>query len=238
MKQFLTAEWKNLVFANYIIDPDILKPYLPPKTELDYFNGNCYVSLVAFLFANTKLGGIGVPFHKNFEEVNLRFYVKHFDGNKWKRGVVFVKEIVPKPAISLVAQLIYGEHYYTFKMQHLFKENLTKNTLITEFYWHKGNNKNYLKTNGNLQTNTIGIDSEEEFITEHYWGYTKTKNNQTGEYQVAHPRWDIYQVDSYDIACNFEQLYGSEFSFLKNEKPSSIFIAKGSAVEVFKRKIL
>ncbi|MBC7721830.1 MAG: DUF2071 domain-containing protein [Pedobacter sp.] len=238
MKQFLTAEWNNLVFANYIIDPDILKPYLPPKTELDYFNGNCYVSLVAFWFANTKLGGIGVPFHKNFEEVNLRFYVKHFDGNKWKRGVVFVKEIVPKPAISLMAQLIYGEHYYTFKMHHLFEENAVKNTLITEFYWHKGNNKNHLKTSGSLQNIAIGIGTEEEFITEHYWGYTKTKNNQTGEYQVAHPRWDIYQVNNYDIACNFEQLYGSAFSFLKNEKPSSIFIAKGSSVEVFKRKIL
>ena len=238
MKQFLTAEWKNLVFANYIIDPDILKPYLPPKTELDYFNGNCYVSLVAFWFANTKLGGVGVPFHKNFEEVNLRFYVKHFDGNKWKRGVVFVKEIVPKPAISLMAQVIYGEHYYTFKMHHLFKEDFVNNKLVTEFYWHKGNNKNHLKTNGSLQKNTIVIDSEEEFITEHYWGYTKTRKNQTGEYQVSHPRWDIYQVDNYDIACNFEQLYGQQFGFLKDEEPSSIFIAEGSAIEVFKRKIL
>lgn len=238
MKQFLTAEWKKLVFVNYIIDPEILKPYLPQKTELDYFNGNCYVSVVAFLFANTKLRGLGVPFHKNFEEVNLRFYVKHFDGTKWKRGVVFVKEIVPKLAISLVAQLIYGEHYYTFKMKHLFEENIVEDTLVTEFYWHSGSNKNHLKTSGSLQKKAIEMGTEEEFITEHYWGYTKTKNGQTGEYQVAHPRWEVYQVGSYDMACNFEKLYSSAFSFLKDEKPSSIFIAEGSAVEIYKRKIL
>ena len=44
----------------------------------------CYVSLVGFMFKNTRLLNIPIPFHTDFEEVNLRFYVKHFDGNEWK----------------------------------------------------------------------------------------------------------------------------------------------------------
>ncbi len=237
-RKFLTAEWKNLVFANYIIDPSVLLPYLPPKTELDLFNGNCYVSLVAFLFANTKIGGIGIPFHKNFEEVNLRFYVKHFDGSQWKRGVVFVKEIVPKPAISLVAQLVYGEHYYTYKMSHSFLYDKVKDQLHTEFYWSKKQQQYHFITSGPLQTQSIAAGSIVEFITEHYWGYTKTKTGVTGEYQVAHPKWNVYPVNSYHINCNFEALYGSNFAVLQQSAPSSVFIAEGSAVEVFRRKIL
>lgn len=106
---FLTAEWKNLIMANYEINSEILKPYIPKGTEIDYFNGKCFISLVGFMFKDTKVFGIKFPFHVNFEEVNLRFYVKKGD----KRGVVFIKEIVPKPLITFVANSVYHEHYQT-----------------------------------------------------------------------------------------------------------------------------
>jgi hypothetical protein len=101
---FLTAEWRKLALANYVIDPKILEKYVPKGTELDIWEGKCFVSLVGFRFLNTKVKGIKVPFHVNFDEVNLRFYVKYLDGNEWKRGVVFIKEIVPKPILSFVAR--------------------------------------------------------------------------------------------------------------------------------------
>src|SRR5689334_18327494 len=108
---FLTADWNNLVMANYIVDPAILIPYLPAKTRLDLYDNNAYVSLVGFMFENTRLMGFKIPFHVNFEEVNLRFYVRYKDGETWKRGTVFIKEIVPRRAISLVANTIYREKY-------------------------------------------------------------------------------------------------------------------------------
>jgi len=70
---FLSAEWRKLAIANYYVDPEILVPFLPYKTELDLWNGKCYISLVGFRFVNTKLKGFGIPFHKHFEEVNLKF---------------------------------------------------------------------------------------------------------------------------------------------------------------------
>jgi len=96
---FLNAEWRKLILANYEFDEDILKKHLPYKTEIDKWNSTSYVSLVGFMFKNTKLLGIPIPFHRNFEEVNLRFYVRYKQNNEWKRGVVFIKELVPKIAI-------------------------------------------------------------------------------------------------------------------------------------------
>ena len=96
---FLTSEWRKLAMANYIVDPSVLEPYVPNKTRIDFFKSQCSVSLVAFMFIDTRVKGIKIPFHVNFEEVNLRFYVKQDD----KHGVVFIKEIVGKPAVSFIA---------------------------------------------------------------------------------------------------------------------------------------
>ena len=85
---FLKAEWRKLILANYKVEPELLKPYLPYGTELDLWQDSCYLSLVGFMFVNTKIKGVKIPFHVNFEEVNLRFYVKRYDNGEWKRGVV------------------------------------------------------------------------------------------------------------------------------------------------------
>lgn len=132
---FLKAEWRKLLMANYIVDPKLLLPYLPNKTELDLWNGSCYVSLVGFMFLNTRIKSIKVPFHTNFEEVNLRFYVRYKDNYEWKRGTVFIKEIVPKPALTFVANLVYKEHYETLPMAHCWKTE--GDILTTEYSWKK-----------------------------------------------------------------------------------------------------
>ena len=120
---FLKAEWRKLAIANYEIDQSLLSEFLPFGTELDLWNDRCYVSLVGFMFKNTRLLGFKIPYHINFEEVNLRFYVKRFENNEWRRGVVFIKEIVPKRALTLVANTIYYENYETMPMTHSWSEN-------------------------------------------------------------------------------------------------------------------
>lgn len=129
---FLTAEWRKLILINYAIDPEILKKYLPYKTELDLWKGKCYVSLVGFMFLNTKVKGCKLPGHINFEEVNLRYYVKHDNGNEVRRGVGFIKEMVPKPFITAVARTIYKEPYQTLPMKHNWSED---NEINIEYSW-------------------------------------------------------------------------------------------------------
>lgn len=230
-KPFLTTEWRKLILANYRVDSSVLKNYIPNKTELDIHNGKCYVSLVGFMFLNTKVKGCKIPFHINFEEVNLRFYVKHFDGKEWKRGVVFIKEIVPKRMITLVANKVYGEKYETMKMDHKWKSDHRQITI--KYEWLKGKNHSIF-VNALDELNRIEIGSEEEFITEHYWGYTKISALKTAEYEVKHPKWEVYPVINYKINVDFEQVYGKDFKFLNNLKPDSVMLAEGSEISVMK----
>jgi len=215
--------------ANYTIDPSILKPYLPAFTQLDLWKGKCYVSLIGFMFLNTRVKGCRIPFHIDFEEVNLRFYVVHDDGISLKRGVVFIREIVPKRLLTLVANSVYGEHYATMPMKHHWKTE--GNHLDVSYQWKKG--KWYslsVKTADEPQAILAG--SEEEFITEHYWGYTKLSGHKTSEYGVEHPRWEVYPVREYEIEVDFAALYGKEFELLNRQKPASVFMAEGSVISV------
>lgn len=235
-KKFLTAEWNNLIMANYVIDPAILQPYLPAKTELDFYEGKCFVSLIGFMFQKTKLLGIRVPFHTNFEEVNLRFYVKYNDNGVWKRGAVFIKEIVPKPAISFMANTLYHEKYSTCPMKHFYKDE--EEQLQLGYQWkHKGK-WNRLEATASNTLYSMQSGSEEEFIAEHYWGYSRFNAQTTFEYAVEHPAWEVYKVKNYLIDCDFTALYGNAFSFLQSAIPHSVFVAKGSPIAILHKKQL
>ena len=227
---FLTADWRNLLMANYPVEPSILQPYMPCRTELDSFNGIHYVSLVGFLFANTKLIGVPIPFHRTFEEVNLRFYVRYKEDHQWKRGVVFLKEIVPKRMISIVANTLYGENYTTHAMKHSWK--LTGKGLEVEYQWKVNKTWNYIKAVAEKEPAALVPGSEEEFITEHYWGYTVINETCSGTYQVLHPRWKVHKVNEHNIYCDAGTLYGAAFADTLRQDPSSIFLAEGSPIKV------
>lgn len=232
-KVFLKAEWRKLALAQYAVDKDVLLKYLPPHTVLDDWQGKYYVSLVGFMFVDVKLRGFNIPFHTNFEEVNLRFYVKYKDGNDWKRGVVFIKEIVPLPAITFVANTIYKENYQTLPMKHVWIEQAHQ---IEVAYFWKNKTWNKFSVTASAKPTEIAVGSEEEFITEHYWGYTKVGLNKTSEYGVEHPRWQAYGIKDYEIDVDFGINYGDDFSFLNQAKPDSVMLAEGSEIRVLKGK--
>jgi uncharacterized protein YqjF (DUF2071 family) len=242
-KAFLQAEWCNLILANYEFDRSILKKYLPAKTEFDSWNGKDYVSLVGFLFKNTRVKGIAFPLHTTFEEVNLRFYVRYKEQNEWRRGVVFIKEIVPKSIIAFIANTLYREHYIKCKMSHQWEEKC--DTINVSYSWKNSDVRHCEAPRSNLTqyTNVISVNAEntkleipvgsgEEFITEHYYGYSKFDEEKTGEYKVEHPRWKVYPVKEYNIVCDFEKNYGGDFKSLTGMKPDSVYLAEGSEIKV------
>ncbi|RZJ64441.1 MAG: DUF2071 domain-containing protein [Flavobacterium sp.] len=229
-KSFLKAQWRHLAFANYEVSPDVLQPYLPAGTELDLWNGKCYLSLVAFLFLETKVFGVKVPGHVNFEEVNIRFYVKRLDGNEWKRGVVFVKEIVPRSAIAFIANTFYREKYERLPMMHEFSES--DNSKTYKFGWRKNVKWNSFSVDTKKSSADILEGSETEFITEHYFGYSRQTAATSFEYEVKHPRWQQFEVTDYKIDVDFEAVYGNDFAFLKDLEPVSVFLADGSNISV------
>jgi uncharacterized protein len=231
---FLKAEWRKLAIANYEVDSSLLREFVPYGTELDLWNNKCYVSLVGFMFLNTKLLGIKIPFHIDFEEVNLRFYVKRLEDNEWKRGVVFIKEIVPRPALTIVANTIYSENYETLPMKHIWKES--ENERLVEYSWRKNNKWHTFQVRASNKGKEIEQNSETEFITEHYWGYAKVSRDKTNEYEVTHPKWSSYEVMDYAIDVNFGEIYGAEFGFLNIQRPVSVMLAEGSEISVENKK--
>lgn len=233
---FLKARWEHLVMVNYEVSPTILKPYLPWGTELDLHNEKCFVSLVGFMFKNTKVMGVSFPFHKNFEEVNLRFYVKRKEGNEIKRGVVFIKEIVPKKLISVVANTLYHEHYFTTKMNHsITQEN---DILQVSYGWKNNKELQSISVKARINKTPILAGSTEEFIAEHYWGYTKINEHKTSGYEVKHPTWNIHKIVDYNVNIDFKANYGEDFETLNALIPHSVFLCDGSEVSVGNKLII
>lgn len=232
MRKFLTAKWLDLIMANYKVEPDILQKFVPNGTTLDFWNGECYVSLVAFKFVDTRVLGFKIPWHINFEEVNLRFYVKRETGDEIRRGVVFVKEIVPRLAISFVARALYGEPYETWQMSH------QQNEKELTYTWSKDGNTNRVQVEKGAELGVPSENSHGEFIIEHYWGYTKLTPNRTAEYKVEHPKWNLFDINYAEIDVDFGFTYGDKFDFLRETKPKTILLAKGSDIAVYKGAIM
>lgn len=233
---FLKAQWRKLIMVNYEVNPDLLINYLPQGTELDVWNGKTFVSLVGFMFLNTCVKGLKIPFHKHFEEVNLRFYVRHRDEWGWKRGVVFIKEVVPRRAITLVANTIYHEQYSTHPMKHFLCESDTEQSV--EYHWKHDKEWQGFRVIAEKELVDIEPGSEEEFITKHYWGYTKINDRATYEYEVIHDQWQQYKVNSHHIDVDFGKVYPPEFAHLNQQEPTSVILAEGSEVSVESRQLV
>jgi uncharacterized protein len=235
MKPFLTANWRYLAMLNYAVDPGILVPLLPPGTEIDYENGETFLSVVGFLFLDTRLLGVPIPRHRDFEEVNLRFYVRKKSADTWRRGVVFVRELVPRPAIAMIARAFYGEPYLAVPMKHQI--NHLNLSLRVEYSWRRGRKWESLTMSATGEPEAIPAGSHAEFITEHYWGYTSTRAG-CGEYRVEHPRWKIWKAERFELNADVATLYGAQFTGPLNRSPRSAFIADGSPVEVQRRELV
>jgi uncharacterized protein len=231
---FLTAAWRQLVLLNFPVEPSLLKEHIPHGTELDFHQGETYVSIVGFLFQDTSICGLPALGHRDFTEINLRFYVRRKVENQWRRGVVFIQEIVPRRAVTWIARTLYGENYITRPMQQVLEydgENSLPRTV--EYRWQQAN-----------KWNRVGIacpdqmpappqpDSLEEFIIEHYWGYTFAAGGVTREYHVEHPRWRILLAEHVTWDCDAVATYGEKFGTVLSQPPRSAFVALGSEVAV------
>jgi uncharacterized protein YqjF (DUF2071 family) len=231
-KIFLSAEWRDLLMLNYEVDPSCLQKYIPAGTALDSFNGKTYVSLVGFRFCRTKLlGAIPIPFHTEFEEINLRFYVRRSTGGETRRGVVFIAEIVPKRAIAFTARFFYNENYVHRPTAHRVLINELK--VEAEYSWRSGSQWCKLQAHAAGAPSRPADGSLEQFITEHYWGYSRQSNGGTAEYRVSHVPWKVWNASHAEFSGDTRDLYGEELSQLLTETPASAFVADGSPVKVF-----
>ena len=226
---------------NYAVEKSLLEPLVPHGTVLDRFDGEYFVSIVGFLFLKTRVFGLPIPFHRDFEEVNLRFYVRRKSEEGWRRGVVFVRELVPRFAIAAVARLAYGEKYLALPMSHEIAYGSdetagmksTPHVTSASYSWTNAGRTNGVSVVTAGPAVEIAEGSAEEFITEHYFGYATRRDGGTTEYQVAHPRWRVAQARESSFDADVAELYGEAFVSVLENPPASAFLADGSPVQVF-----
>ncbi|MBL0937726.1 MAG: DUF2071 domain-containing protein [Gemmatimonadaceae bacterium] len=230
-RPFLTAQWLDLLMLNYEVEPALLMPHVPRGTTLDFWEGRALVSLVGFRFVDTRVLGIPVPWHRTFEEVNLRFYVQRQEGEETRRGVVFIRELVPRRAIAWVARTLYNEAYRGLPMRHTVGAPPASRTVSYE--WRERGTWVGFGARTDGAPNSVMVGSEAEFITEHYWGYTRQRDGSTVEYRVDHPRWRVWDATDAHILGDLSTTYGSEFAALLHGAPRTAFVAQGSDIIVY-----
>ena len=215
---------------NYEVEPGLLEPLVPKGTELDLWSGRCFVSVVGFMFLDTRVLGIPIPFHRDFEEVNLRFYVRRTVEGEVRRGVVFIKEIVPRRALAWVANALYNEKYVALPMAH--EDRTAQPSRGLSYSWRHDGRWSRIAVTLAGEPYLPGEESEETFITEHYWGYAAQRDGSTLEYRVEHPRWHVWRAADTVFECDVAALYGPAFAPCLQQAPSSCFVADGSEVVV------
>ena len=225
---FLTAEWRHLAILNYQVEPALLNPLVPAGTELDLWEGRAWASVVGFRFLKTRVFGLPVPFHNDFEEVNLRFYVRRVEGGELRRGVVFIQELVPRWAVAQVARMFYNERYRALPMRHRLLPPDGESGI--EYEWRDGI-WNRLRLQGHGAWSVPEPASFAAFIVEHYWGYSAQRDGSTLEYRVSHPRWKVRQATG-SLAGALAPEGGPGWPGLLHAGPSSALLAEGSPVAV------
>jgi uncharacterized protein YqjF (DUF2071 family) len=228
--KFLTAEWNNVLLLNYAVDASLLERFVPAGTELDLFEGRAYLSLVGFEFNRLRVFDLAVPFHQSFEEVNLRFYVKRSS----RRGVAFIRELVPKYAVAAVARFAFHENYARASMSHRIQTRADGGIAKAEYAWGSGRDRCSIRieTEG---ANFFPPDASlGQFITEHYWGYSAQPDGGCLEYEVRHPPWCVWKARLAGFSGNAANSYGVELGRVLTHAPDSAFLTEGSPVTVFR----
>lgn len=231
----LSCAWRNIILVNYRITPKELEPFLPRHTDLDLYQGDCLISIVGFIFTDTKVMGIRWPFHQRFEEFNLRFYVIHKTGGETRRGVVFLKEFVPNHGFSIMANTLAREKYRKYPMRHSVETSVGQVSAAYEFqvkgHW------NSLSATAEAREQRIIPGSLEDFIAEHYYGYNRWYGNRTLELQLKRPTWKYQKLLSFKVDCRFEDFYPRQFLPYLYEEPHSAQYVNGSAVDMIPSRI-
>lgn len=236
-RPFLTAEWRHLVMLNYEIGPANLQRYLPRGVELDSWHGQHFVSVVGFMFHKTKLLGLPIPYHRSFPEVNLRCYVVRSVNGERRRGVVFIREVAPRRAVCFVARAVYNEQYVYAPMSYEVRRPANGVGRVS-YSWHSRNGEIRVAAEFDGVPNAPEPGSLTEFIVEHYWAYTRKRDDSTSEYHVTHPPWRVWDAKSHCLTGDVVGFYGADFADVLDRVPASAFVADGSAVAVFPGKRL
>lgn len=233
-RPFLTARMSRLLLLSYEIDPALLLPHLPAGTEVDFHARRAFVTLLGLHLGNPALYGLPLPFFRGYAQVNLRFYVRRrLAPNHWRRGVAFIRQIVPHRPVAWTAQWLFHEPVVRLDTEEISRSQ-GRDAVLSEYGWRCAGQRHCLRALYPAQPVLPEPGSEEEFLLERYWGYSRRKNGGCLEYRFLHPPWRFAKAVEAEVSAGVGDFFGPPFAELFNGPPDSSFAADGSQVTLYR----
>ncbi|HEU5060926.1 MAG TPA: DUF2071 domain-containing protein [Kofleriaceae bacterium] len=229
----LAGHVRFAAFVNYDVDRRVLEPLVPAGTELDTWEGRALVSLVAFEMTDNRLLGVPLPFARAYDQINLRFYVRRpLAGGSWRRGVVFLRELVPVPALVAGARLLYRERYERQPVSARVRPPDPARPGRAVYRWRRHDQLHRLAVDFTPPLHLPEEGTLERFLSERHWGYASPADDVTREYRVEHPPWRIWQARAARLSPATAGSFGHRFERALAGEPAAAFVAEGSRMRL------
>jgi uncharacterized protein YqjF (DUF2071 family) len=192
------------------------------------------LSLVAFHFADNRVLGVPIPFAREYDQINLRFYVRRrLEDGGWRRGVVFLRELAPAKPVVAGARFVYGERYDCVPVTARVRPPGAAGTRggRAVYRWRDRHQVHRLAVDFHGPAALPGPGSLEDFLTDRHFGYVSAERA-TREYRVDHPPWRVWPATDARLSHGIADAFGRRFERALDRAPLSAFVAEGSRMEL------
>jgi uncharacterized protein len=231
----LAGHVRFAVFTTYEVDRRVLEPLVPAGTELDPWQGRTFISLVAFEMTDSRLCGVPLPFARAYDQINLRFYVRRplADGSR-RPGVVFLRELVPVPALVVGARLLYRERYERQPVSARVRppDPAGGRPGRAIYRWRRHDQLHRLAVDFAAPLELPAEGTLERFLAERHWSYAAPADGHTREVRFDHPPWRVWQARAARLAPSTAASFGERFERALASEPASAFVAEGSRMRL------
>jgi uncharacterized protein YqjF (DUF2071 family) len=237
VKPFMKAQFADLVAVNFHVDEKILQPLVPPGLELDNFNGEAYVSLVAMMLKGAKVWGLPFSIVPSSAELSLRFYVKHTHADGVEKGTCLIKDYVAGSTAAWFLESQFQSTFSKLKMKQTASGFAKGETPEVEYQWKVDERWNKLRVRARSRIKKTSEGTKVGFILDHF-NYYGRHNGRTLAYRVERPRWDVWDAAQANFTCDVQRLFGKSFVRPLAKRPASVFVTSGSPVTIFKPVVI
>jgi uncharacterized protein YqjF (DUF2071 family) len=107
-------QWDNLLFLHWPFEAEVLRPFIPPRLEIDTFEDHAWIGVTPFALNNLHLTSMPpIPGLSSFYELNVRTYV-HYNG---VLGIWFFSLDASKVIPAVAARLFFMLPYFKAQIE-------------------------------------------------------------------------------------------------------------------------
>jgi uncharacterized protein YqjF (DUF2071 family) len=216
----MTQTWRDLLFAHWRIDPQLLRAKVPSQFPLDLFDGDAWIGVVPFRMTNVGPRGLrSLPGVSEFPELNVRTYVRVGD----KPGVYFFSLDAGNWLAVQAARTVLNLPYYRAAMR--------VRPVAGAFAYESrrlGGAAEFAATyepDGDVFVPTAG--SLESFLTERYCLYNLDRRGVPYRLDIHHPRWSLQPAKAHLTRNTMTDVAGIA---LPDQLPLLLFASRQDAV--------